>query len=133
MSRSFTFDSSQCELIEQRVRLAGEALCKRFGAELASAEIDLIFTHYLLGLVTALQADATPARQLESVSALAALLLAPEEVQCALHSVPPGEETFVSRALHAAEKIGRRDGEALLAASAQGAADLTEPQTATAS
>lgn len=100
MTSSFAFDRppSQRELIEQRAREAGVAIRQRYGAELSSTEINSVFTQYLLGLATILEPDAKPARQLESVCALAALLLAPDEIQCALHSIPPGDETFVSRA-----------------------------------
>lgn len=110
------FSETPTARLEQRVRVAGDALRRRYGGELTAAEVDLVFAHYLLGLVATARPEAAPEWQLSMVRSLAALLLTPEEVDRAVHGVPPADESFVARALRTAEQVGRRDGESFLAA-----------------
>lgn len=94
------------------------ALRERYSAEVSAEDLNLIFAHYLLGLVSALDPDAAPTMQLELLRHLGTLALTPEELTRALHALLPEGQSFVVRASEAGEKLGHRDGEAIRASSA---------------
>lgn len=73
-------------------------------------DINLIFIHYIMGIVVCVFANYAPDRQIKIIQYLAELEISQEEAVRALHIVPPGGRGGLARAIEAAELAGRFDG-----------------------
>ncbi|MFG1411819.1 hypothetical protein V5G24_11960 [Xanthobacter sp. VTT E-85241] len=73
-------------------------------------DINLIFVHYIMGLVVSLFDKSLPETQMNCIQRLAELEIPREEAVRALHVVPPGGQGGLARAVEAAEQAGRHDG-----------------------
>ncbi|MFG1423817.1 hypothetical protein [Roseixanthobacter liquoris] len=74
------------------------------------SDVNLIFIHYIMGLVVCIFGDAPPRKQMNFIQRLAELEISREEAVRALHAVPPGGRGGLARAVEAAEQAGRHDG-----------------------
>ncbi|KTT73817.1 hypothetical protein NS319_02605 [Sphingomonas sanguinis] len=97
------------------MRIVAPALRQRFGAEWRPSEIDLVFVHYLYGLVHDAWPLGSASGQLALLRDLGREVLDPDAIDCALHALPPAAGTVDARGarlahtLAAAEAFGRRD------------------------
>lgn len=74
------------------------------------SDINLIFIHYIMGLVISVLNTSTPEKQIHFIQRLAEQEISREEAVRALHAVPPGGRGGFARAVEAAEEAGRHDG-----------------------
>lgn len=84
-------------------------ISERFDAW-SELDINLIFIHYIMGIVVCVFADYPPDRQIKLIQCLAELEISQEEAVRTLHIVPPGGRGGLARAIEAAELAGRFDG-----------------------
>ncbi|MCO6180803.1 hypothetical protein [Ciceribacter sp. RN22] len=122
--------SRMFDRLEQKARATEAMLRQRSSAQLRAAEVDLVFAHYLYGLVTSVMGDASPEFRLGMVRHLGGLVLPVEAVTAALHTVPPTGEGACARMLPVAEQAGRRDGDAIREMDDPAASEPIEPGTA---
>lgn len=115
--------------LEQRTRATEAMLRQRYSPSGSAAEVDLVFCHYLYGLVEAAMPRTSPALLLGMLRHLGSLVLPTEAVTAALFTVPPDQETSLGRMVGLAEQAGRREGDAIRQAADTTANDLIEPVT----
>lgn len=104
-----------CERLASKANSVGQAMNQRLAAQWAEGEIDVLFLHYLHGVVMAVLPNANMQQVLDLLCRLAAPTLAADALERALHAVPETEKPLFIRALETAEAIGRRDAESLRA------------------
>ncbi|MFG1428247.1 hypothetical protein [Roseixanthobacter glucoisosaccharinicivorans] len=85
-------------------------LSERFDAW-SESDVNLIFIHYVMGLVMSVCGQSAPQKQIHFIQRLAELEISREEAVSSLHAVPPGGRGGLARAVEAAEQAGRHDGE----------------------
>lgn len=126
---------SECELLKPYATAAWDALQIRYHDELKTDEIAYLYGHYLLGLTEVAHRAGAPEIHLAVYRALLDLTLSADEAEGVLHGKPEFSQAWVESALSSLERIGRKDGEALLSASddskalrSRPLADVSEPE-----
>ena len=76
----------------------------------SEVDINMIFVHYIMGLVVSVFDQLPPEKQIHFIQGLAELEISTQEALRALHVVPPGGRGGLARAVEAAEQAGRHDG-----------------------
>lgn len=122
MPEAWSISSKTVAWLERKAISTEVALRRRYSDSLSPAEVDLVFLHYLYGIVVTVIDQPSSVLFLEMLRHLAELSLPAEAVTAALHAVPPASDGPYARMVRLAEQLGRRDGGAA-AARAEIAAD----------
>lgn len=115
--------------LERKARSTEAMLRARLSQQLRAAEVDMVFVHYLYGVVSAAMGQASPEARLGMLQHLAGVALPNDALTIALHAEPPTGSSSCARMVLIAEQVGRRDGEGGLEMDDPAAAELSEPGT----
>lgn len=96
--------------LEQRVLAFARAMQGGRAPGWTDEDMELIFAHYLLGLVFAVRGRAPSGAQMALFRRLAALVLPRAAIARVVHLVPPANDSAIARVVAAAEEAGRHDG-----------------------
>lgn len=100
------------ELREQlvgRVRLVAPALRQRLGSGWSDSDVELVFLHYLYGLVAMSLPAAEPEATVDALRSFALLAMDEDAFAKVVQIAPPSGNDPLARAVIAAEELGRRD------------------------
>jgi len=101
-------DESLRAALETEVLRAESALHRNFSREWDEADVDLIFAHFVFGLVVEAEPTASPHQQLNLFQHLAGLVLSPVAVTEVLHASLSRYAVGIRHAAEVAEQLGRR-------------------------
>ncbi|MEP9347765.1 hypothetical protein [Xanthobacter sp. KR7-225] len=96
--------------LEQRVVAFERAMQCGRAPDWTDRDMELIFAHYLLGLVFAVRGRAPSGAQMALFRRLAALVLPRAAIARVVHLAPPANGSAIARVVAAAEEAGRHDG-----------------------
>ncbi|ACL62634.1 hypothetical protein [Methylobacterium nodulans] len=95
---SLPLGSRTCERIASKARSVEQAMRERFAAQWSAAQIDLLYLHYLYGVVMTALPDAEPRVQIGFLRHLAGRSLTTDAVTTALHACPAsGDPSSLAR------------------------------------
>lgn len=101
------------EIFVPKVEIAWTALQRQYASRLTAPELDHLFACLVFGLTSPAYAERAPALHFDVCHALVAMMLPPDRVEAALHTVPEPTQPWVVSAREQVEDQAVRMGRAL--------------------
>lgn len=106
-----TIDEKMLQCALGKARGAEQMIRNRFIGRLKSGEIDLVFVHYVHGLISAMWPGSHPHERIAMLRRVAEEAISPAAVEAAIRTAPDADQPVLSRVIRAVEAAGLHDAE----------------------